>query len=188
MKKWAKNKFRRSAAEFRRWPRGLKIALGALVILALSSIFVLPLFFGPTLSSDQQKWREFPGDDPGGQSLQVIRHGYRMMEAYRSEGRESRGERFRPADLVSWEWFVEIRNKSWKDLETELRYYLVDREHLWVDVDYVVDKQTIPSGATVRVEHQSEMLYVDARRVVTGVWEISWIERGSSRKSQRSNY
>ncbi len=100
----------------------------------------------------------------------------------------SRGKRFRSADLVLWEWFVEIRNKSWKDLDTYIHYYLVDKERLWVDVDYTVDKRTISSGATVRVEHQSEMLHVDAQRVVTGVWEISWSEARQPRKSRRINY
>lgn len=188
MKKWMKNRFWSLAAKFRRWPNWLKIGLAALPILALTLFFFVPPFFGPTLSSDQQKWREFSGDDPGRNSLEVVRHGYRMIQAYRSEERMSRGKRFRSADLVLWEWFVEIRNKSWKDLDTYIHYYLVDKERLWVDVDYTVDKRTISSGATVRVEHQSEMLHVDAQRVVTGVWEISWSEARQPRKSRRINY
>lgn len=111
-----------------------------------------------------------------------------MIQAYRSEERMIWGKRFRSADLVSWEWFVEIRNKSWRDLETYIHYDLVDKDRLLVDVDYVIDKQTIPSGATVRLEHQSELLHVDAQRVVTGVWEISWSEARRSQKSRRKNY
>ena len=188
MKKGVKNKFRGPVAKFRRWPKWLKIGLVVFPILALFLILVLPRFFGPSLSRDQQKWREFSGDDPGGHSLQVIRHGYRMIQAYRSKERMIRGKHFRSADLVSWEWFVEIHNKSWRDLETYIHYDLVDKDRLLVDVDYVIDKQTIPSGATVRVEHQSEMLLVDAQRVVTGVWEISWSEARRSQKSRRKNY
>jgi hypothetical protein len=188
MKKYGRNKFRGLRAKFRRWPKWLKAGLLVLPPLALCLVFVLPRLFGPTLSGDQQEWRDFSGDDPGRYSLEVLRHGYRMIQAYRSEERMIWGERFRSADLVSWEWFVEIRNKSWKDLAPQVSYFLTDKDHLLVDIDYVVEKPSIPSGTTVRVEHQSEMLYTDAQRVVGGVWEISWREKGFSHKSRRINY
>jgi len=156
--------------------------------LAIFWLFILPLITGPTLSRSQMEWKEFLGDDPKGYPLEVIRHGYRMIRAYRAEPQKKDGRQERGANLVEWEWYAEVKNKSNRDLEFYLNYSLVDKDHLLVDVDYLILKREAPAWETVTIEHKTEMPYEDLARVSTGVWEISWGEGKISHKNRRKGY
>jgi hypothetical protein len=168
----------------RKW---LYIALIALSCIVLFLIFGLPLLLGPRLPDQQKQWKEFRGDDPKGYPLEVVTHGYRMVRAYRSEPQKAQGPRSRAANLVEWEWKVVIKNKSDRDENVYVNYLLVDKDHLLVDVDYMISSKPAPAWETVTIQHKTEMVYEDLPRIATGVWEISWGGgKGSSQKRTRA--
>ncbi len=149
-------------------------------------IFGLPILLGPSLSTSQKEWKEFQGDDPKGFPLEVVRHGYRMIRVYRSEPQKAKGTR--PAHLVEWEWKVTIQNRSSRDVEFYVNYFLVDQDHLLVDVDYMISPQPAPARETVTIQRKTEMVYEDLHRVTTGVWEIGWGQEKPSLKRKRKGF
>jgi hypothetical protein len=165
----------------RKW--WLYIAVIALSCIVLFLVFGLPLLLGPRLSDQQKQWKEFRGDDPKGYPLEVVSHGYRMVRAYRSEPQKAQGPRSRAANLVEWEWKVVIKNKSDRDENVYVNYLLVDKDHLLVDVDYMISPKPAPAWETVTIQHKTEMVYEDLPRIATGVWEIS---RGGGKGSSPS--
>ena len=169
----------------RKW---LYLGLLLLLGLALFLIFGLPALLGPRLSKSQQEWTKFQGDDPKGYPLEVVSHGYRMIRAYRSEPQTDRGNPSRTANLVEWEWKVLIKNKSNRDEKVFVNYFLVDKDHLPVDGDYVILPRSAPGWETVTIQHQTEMVYEDLPRVATGVWEISWGEGKFSSRTRRNGF
>ena len=165
----------------RRW---LYIALVLLSCIGLFLIFGLPRFVGPRLSDQQKQWKEFQGDDLKGYPLEVVGHGYRLIRAYRSHPQKAQGPQSRAANLVEWEWRVVIKNKSNRDENVLVNYFLVDKDHLLVDVDYLISPKPAPAWETVTIQHKTEMVYEDLPRVTTGVWEISW----ESKKKRRDGF
>lgn len=166
--------------------KGLYIALIALSCIVLFLIFVLLPLLGPRLSDQQKQWKEFQGDDPKGYPLEVMSHGYRMVRAYRSKPQKAQRAQSRPSNLVEWEWKVVIKNKSDRDENVYVNYLLVDKDHLLVDVDYMISPKPAPAWETVPIQHKTEMIYEDLPRIATGVWEISWGGgKGSSQKRTR---
>lgn len=167
----------------RKW---LYIAILALSCIILFLIFGLPALLSPRLSDQQKQWKEFRGDDPKGYPLEVMSHGYRMVRAYRSEPQKAQKAQSRPSNLVEWEWKVVIKNKSDRDENVYVNYRLADKDHLLVDVDYMISPKPAPAWETVTIEHKTEMVYEDLPRIATGVWEISWGGgKGSSQKRTR---
>jgi uncharacterized protein YcnI len=75
-----------------------------------------------------------------------------------------------------------MKNKSSRDEQIYVRYLLVDKERLPVDVDYRISPQPVAAWETVTVQHRTEMVYDDLPRIAEGVWEISW---GGSKKKRR---
>ena len=167
----------------RRW---LYITLIVLSCIVLFLIFGLPPLLGPRLSEQQEQWKEFQGDDPKGYPLEVVSHGYRMVLAYRSEPKKVPGKEGPAATLVEWEWKVVIKNKSNRNENVLVNYFLVDKDHLLVDVDYMVSPKPAPAWETVTIQHKTQMVYQDLPRIDTGVWEISWGEgKAFSQKKTR---
>ena len=164
------------------------ILLFSLPCLAVFYLYFFPLITGPTLSEAQMEWKEFQGDDPRGYPLEVVSHGYRMIRAYRSESQKKSSTESRKANLVEWEWYVAVKNKSNRDLEVYVSYSLVDRDRLLVDVDYLIAKKPILAWETLTFEHKTAMIYEDIPRVSTGVWEISRAEGKSSFKNRRKGF
>jgi hypothetical protein len=145
-------------------------------------VFGFPLLTGPRLSPDQKQWKEFQGDDPQGYPLEVVSHGYRMIQACRREPKRTEGSPSRFANLVEWEWKIVIKNKSPRNEQVYVHYFLVDKERLRVDVDYRISPQPVRAWETVTVQHQTEMVYEDLPRIAAGAWEISW---GGSQKKRK---
>jgi hypothetical protein len=168
--------------------KGIYLVLAGLLCLVLFLVFGLPLLLGPSLSKSQQEWREFTNDDPQGYPLEVVSHGFRMIQAYRREVPSSSAGQPRSINVLEWEWKIAVKNKSWRDLEVYVQYALVDKERLMVDLDSTILQRPAPSGETVEITHQSEMLYQDLPRVATGVWEISWQEGKTVRHSRRKGF
>jgi hypothetical protein len=56
------------------------------------------------------------------------------------------------------------------------------------DVDSAILQNPAPSGETVVITHQTEMVYEDLPRVVTGVWEIFWEEGPAVQKIRRKEF
>jgi hypothetical protein len=148
----------------------------------------LPYLSAPRLSKSQQQWQEFSMDVPPGHPLDVVSHGYRMIRAYRREAPVSARGPSRNVQIVEWEWKMAVKNKTNRDMEVFANYYLADRDHLMVDVDSAILQKPAPSGKTVAITHQTEMVYEDLLRVATGVWEISWEEGKSARKIRRKGF
>ncbi len=169
----------------RKW---IYIALIALSGIVLFLIFGLPPLLGPRLSDQHKQWIEFQGDDPKGYPLEVVSHGYRMIRAFRSEPQKAQGPQSRAANLVEWEWKVVIKNKSDRDEVVLVNYFLVDKDHLLVDVDYMISPKPAPAWETVTIQHKTEMVYEDLPRITTGVWEISWGEGKGFSQSRRKGY
>ncbi len=155
---------------------------GALACMIVFVLFGLPRITAPRLSKDQTQWREFRGDDPQGYPLEVLSHGFRMIQASRGEVKRTGKSPSRAAALVEWEWRVVIKNKSSRDEQVYVQYLLVDKERLPVDVDYRISPQPVAAWETVTVQHRTEMVYDDLPRIAEGVWEISW---GGSKKKRR---
>lgn len=167
----------------RKW---LYIGFIALSCILLFLIFGLPALLGPRLSNSQKQWNEFQGDDPKGYPLEVVSHGYRMIRAYRSKPEKTQG--IQPANLVEWEWKVVIKNKSNRDENIRVNYFLVDKDLLRVDVDYMISPKPAPAWETVTIQHKTEMVYEDLHRVATGVWEISGDVEKSLLQKRRRGY
>ncbi len=162
------------------------ILLFSIPCLALFYLYFFPL--GPTLSKAQMEWKEFQGDDPKGYPLEVVSHGYRMIRAYQSKPQKKPSTESRKANLVEWEWYVTVKNKSNRDSEVYVSYSLVDKDRLPVDVDFLIAKKPILAWETVTFEHKTDMIYEDLPRVSTGVWEISRAEGKSSLKNRRKGF
>jgi hypothetical protein len=169
----------------RKW---IYLILAGLLCLALFLVFGLPRLLAPSLSKSQQEWREFTSDDPQGYPLEVVSHGFRMTRAYRREVPSSSASQPRSINVLEWEWKIAVKNKSWRDLEVYVQYALVDKERLMVDLDSTILQKPAPSGETVEITHQTEMLYQDLPRVATGAWEISWQEGKAVRHSRRKGF
>ncbi len=169
----------------RKW---MYLILIGLLCLVLFLVFGLPRLLGPSLSRSQQEWKEFTKDDPHGYPLEVVSHGFRMIQAYRREVPPSSAGQSRSINVLEWEWKIAVKNKSWRDLEVYVQYALVDKERLMVDLDSTILQRPAPSGETVEITHQTEMLYQDLPRVATGVWEISWQEGKTVRHSRRKGF
>jgi len=148
-------------------------------------LYGLPYLSEPRLSKSQQQWQEFTLDAPPGHALEVVSHGYRMIRAYRREAPVRAQGPSRSINIVEWEWKIAVKNKTNRDMEIFANYYLVDRDHLMVDVDSAILQKPAPSGETVAITHQTEMVLEDLPRVATGVWEISWEEGKSAQKIRR---
>jgi len=169
----------------RKW---IYLILGGFLCLVLFLVFGLSRLLDPSLSKSQQEWREFTRDDPQGYPLEVFSHGFRMTRAYRRETPSPPGGQSRSINVLEWEWKIAVKNKSWRDLEVYAHYALVDKERLMVDLDSTILQKPAPSGETVEITHQTEMLYEDLPRVETGVWEISWKEGKAVRHSRRKGF
>jgi hypothetical protein len=167
----------------RKWLYVGFIALPCILILL---IFGLPALLGPRLSYSQKQWKEFHGDDPKGYPLEVVSHGYRMIRAYRSKPEKTQRTQSRSVNLVEWEWKVVIKNKSNRDENILVNYFLVDKDQLRVDVDYMISPKQAPAWETVTIQHKTEMVYEDLHRIATGVWEISGdVEKSLLQKRRR---
>jgi len=174
-----------------RLPLGKKwiyLILAGFLCLVLFLVFGLPLLLGPSLSKSQQEWQKFTKDDPHGYPLEVVSHGFRMIQAYRREVPPSSPGQSKSINVLEWEWKIAVKNKSWRDLEVYVQYALVDKERLMVDLDSTILQRPAPSGETVEITHQTEMLYQDLPRIATGVWEISWQEGKTVRHSRRKEF
>lgn len=158
----------------------LYISVAAAAGLATLLIFLILWLMGPRLSASQKQWKRFSGDDLHPYSLKVVSHGYRMVRVHKGEGRVMDGRRYSAADLVEWEWKVVLQNTSNYDLEVYVNYYLMDKDHLLVDIDSLIAQKPVPAGNTITVQRKTEMVYADIKRVVEGVWELSWTEDRSS--------
>jgi len=169
----------------RKW---VYLALLVIAGLVFFLLYGLPYLSAPRLSKSQQQWQEFSMDAPQGYPLEVVSHGYRMVRAYRREAPASARGPSRSIHIVEWEWKIAVKNKTNRDMEIFANYYLVDRDHLMVDVDSAILQKSAPSGETVAITHQTEMVYEDLPRVATGVWEISWEEGKSARKNRRKGF
>jgi hypothetical protein len=169
----------------RKW---LYLILSGLLCLVLFLVFGLPRLLGPSLSKSQREWQEFTQDDPQGYPLEVVSHGFRMTRAYRREAPSVSAGQSRSINVLEWEWKIAVKNKSWRDLEVYTHYALVDKERLMVDLDSTILQKPAPSGETVEITHQTEMIYEDLPRVATGVWEISWEEGKAVRHSRRKGF
>ena len=101
-------------------------------------LYGLPYLSEPRLSKSQQQWQEFSQDAPQGYPLEVVSHGYRMIRAYRREAPASARGPSRNIHIVEWEWKIAVKNKTNRDMEIFANYYLVDRDHLMVDVDSAI--------------------------------------------------
>ena len=170
---------------------GKKWVVLALVVFAglvLFLLYGLPYLSAPRLSKSQEQWQEFSRDAPPGHPLEVVSHGYRMIRAYRREAPSSARESSRSIPVVEWEWKIAVKNKTNRDREVFANYYLVDRDHLMVDMDSAILQKPAPSGETVVITHQTEMVYEDLPRVVTGVWEIFWEEGTAVQKIRRKEF
>jgi len=164
------------------------LALPVVAGLVLFLLYGLPNLLEPSLSKSAQQWREFSGDSPPGHPLEVVSHGYRMIKAYRRETPAGSRGGAQIVQILEWEWKVAVKNKTWRDMEIFVNYFLVDRDNLAVDADSILLKKPVPSGETVTFTHQTEMVYEELRRVADGVWEISWGEGNSSRKVRRQGF
>ena len=170
----------------RKWVYLVLLVIAALVLFLL---YGLPHFSAPRLSKSQQQWQEFSQDAPPGHPLEVVSHGYRMIRAYRREAPAGApGAASRSLHVVEWEWKIAVKNKTNRDMEVFANYYLVDKDHLMVDVDSAILQKPAPSGESIAIMHQTEMVYEDLPRVVTGVWEISWEEGKTVRKIRRKGF
>ena len=169
----------------RKWVYLTLLVIAGLVFFLL---YGLPYLSAPRLSKSQQQWQEFSMDAPQGYPLEVVSHGYRMVRAYRREAPASARGPSRSIHIVEWEWKIAVKNKTNRDMEIFANYYLVDRDHLMVDVDSAILQKSAPSGETVAITHQTEMVYEDLPRVATGVWEISWEEGKSAQKIRRKGF
>ncbi len=170
----------------RKWVYLVLLVIAGLVLFLL---YGLPYFSAPRLSKPQQQWQEFSQDAPPGHPLEVVSHGYRMIRAYRREAPASApGAASRTIHVVEWEWKITVKNKTNRDMEVFANYYLVDGDHLMVDVDSAILQKPAPSGENVAIIHQTEMVYEDLPRVVTGVWEISWEEGKTVQKIRRKGF
>ena len=170
---------------------GRKWVVLALAVLAGLVLFLrcgLPYLSAPRLSKSQEQWQEFSRDAPPGHPLEVVSHGYRMIRAYRREAPASARKSSGSIHVVEWEWKIAVKNKTNRDMEVFANYYLVDRDHLMVDVDSAILQNPAPSGETVVITHQTEMVYEDLPRVVTGVWEIFWEEGKAVQKVRRKGF
>ena len=170
----------------RKW---VYLVLPVIAGLVLFLLYGFPYFSAPRLSKAQQQWQEFSQDAPPGRPLEVVSHGYRMIRAYRREAPASTPRATsRSIQVVEWEWKIAVKNKTNLDMEVFANYYLADKDHLMVDMDSVVLQRPAPSGETVAIIHQTEMVYEDLPRVVTGVWEISWEEGKTLQKIRRKGF
>ena len=156
--------------------------------LVFSLLYGLPYLSEPRLSKSQQQWQEFSQDAPQGYPLEVVSHGYRMIRAYRREAPASAQEKSRSVNVVEWEWKIAVKNQANRDMEVFVNYYLVDSDHLMVDLDSAILQKPAPSGETDAITHQTEMVYEDLPRVVAGVWEIFWEEGKSAQKIRRKGF
>ena len=159
-------------------------ALVVLIGLVLFLLYGLPYLSAPRLSKSQAQWQEFSRDASPGHPLEVVSHGYRMIRAYRREAPPSARGPSRKIQVVEWEWKIEVKNKTNRDMEVFANYYPVDKDHLVVDVDSAILQKPAPSGETVAIIHQSEMVCEDLPRVVTGVWQIFWEEGKAVQKAR----
>ena len=170
---------------------GKKWVVLALVVFAglvLFLLYGLPYLSAPRLSKSQEQWQEFSRDAPPGHPLEVVSHGYRMIRAYRRDTPASARGPSRSINVVEWEWKIAVKNETNRDMEVFANYYLVDRDHLMVDVDTAILQKPAPSGETVVITHQTEMVYEDLPRAVTGVWEIFWEEGKAVPKVRRKGF
>ncbi len=165
----------------RKWLYSGIIGLSCVLLFLL---FGLSYLLEPRLSDHQKQWKEFRADDPKGYPLEVVSHGYRMIRGYRSKPEKTQG--IQPANLVEWEWKVVIKNKSNRDANIRVNYFLLDKDQFRVDVDYMISSKPAPAWETVTIQHKTEMVYEDLPRVVTGVWEISGdVEKSLLQKRRR---
>jgi len=164
------------------------LAAAALAGLVLFLLYGLPYLSAPRLTKSQEQWREFSLDAPPGHPLEVVSHGYRMIRVYRREAPAGGGGQPRSVHIVEWEWKIAVKNKTRRDMEVFASYSLVDRDRLMVDVDSAIMQRPAPSGETVTIAHQTEMVLEDLPRVATGVWEIAWEEGRSASKVRRKGF
>ncbi len=143
----------------------LYIGFTSLFCLVLFFIFVIPALLGPRISDSQKQWNEFRGDDPKNFPLEVVGHAYRMVRTYRTDSGKP---------ILQWEWKVEIKNRSTRNEHVLVNYFLVDKDGLLVDVDYLISRRPAPGWETVIIGHKTEMAYEDLRRIFTGAWQVSW--------------
>jgi hypothetical protein len=166
----------------------LYLILIGLLGLVLFLVFGLPRWLGPSLSKSQQEWQEFTKDDPEGYPLEVVSHGFRMARAYRRETPSAFAGQSRSINVLEWEWRMAVKNKTYRNLEVFANYFLVDKDHLLVDVDSTILQTPAPAGETVFITHRTEMVYEDLPRIATGVWEISWEEGKAVQHSRRKGF
>ena len=164
------------------------LALGMVAGVVLLFQYGLPFFRAPRLSDSQKQWKEYSRDAPPGHPLEVVAHGYRMIRAYRKEVAPGSGAPPRDLNLVEWEWKILVRNRTLQDREVFANYYLVDENRLMVDADALILQKPVPSGETVTILHQTDMVYEDSFRVASGVWEIFWEEGKTLRKVRREGF
>ncbi len=172
----------------RKWAYLALGGLCGLILLLLFTLYGLPYLATPRLAKSQQQWQEFSHDAPPGHPLEVVSHGYRMVQAYRREIPATGRGPSRNIKIVEWEWKIAVKNKTGRDMEVFANYYLVDRDHLMVDADSAILQRAAPSGETVMITHQTEMVYEDMPRVSTGIWEISWEEGKSVPRVRRAGF
>jgi hypothetical protein len=139
----------------------------------------------PTLSSDQQEWTIYhrAGVFTGNCPVKVISDGYKMIRAYRTEARKSKGTEIPSKDMVEWGWKMTIKNEFDDDLEVSVEYTLQDKDSFMVTSGSISSlfPSVIKAGEPATLQGTSNMEYGEVERVVGRTWTLSCARVGHAR-------
>lgn len=166
-----------------------KLAVGLIVVIGLWILFYYQAGINfsfksvrnPKLTRAQKQWkiyhRNVDTDNPE-YPLEVIEDGFKMIRAYKQEGRKYKGSEIPAVNLVEWGWKFTVKNKSKKDLYVDVTYKLKDKDGFEVTSSFVgyATGTWVKAGDIEILKGTSTMNYNGAKRIVGSSWNISYRE------------